>query len=217
MPEPDPLHAEVARVALAVARQHGFALGGGLGLVAHGIVDRPTEDVDLFTDVDGGVAAAARIVETSLRDTGIQVTPIDDDSELSALIYGMDQQIAEWELQQGERIVRLSLSCLARHHAPVIMDVGPVMDLADLLAWKVAALVGRARERDYVDVAAVLDRYTPSELLALARCVDPELEDDDVPLVGRRLDRLPDEAFFPYQLSGDDVAELRRRFATWPH
>jgi hypothetical protein len=128
----------------------------------------------------------------------------------------MDALMVEWELEREDRIVRLSMSCQARMHEPVIMDLGPVMDLADLLAWKVAALVGRARERDYIDVAAVLDRYAPADLLAMARRVDPGLEEEDVPMVGRRLDRLPDEAFFPYHLDSGGVAELRRQFAVWP-
>jgi hypothetical protein len=62
----------------------------------------------------------------------------------------------------------------------------------------------------------VLDRFSPDELLGMARRVDPGLEDDDVPMVGRRLDRLPDEAFYPYDLDRDDVAEVRRRFEAWP-
>ena len=50
---------EVAHVALSVADKHGFALGGGLAWVTHGLVDRPTQDVDLFADVDGAAGAAA--------------------------------------------------------------------------------------------------------------------------------------------------------------
>jgi hypothetical protein len=51
--------AEVARVALAVARDHGFALAGGNALAVHGIISRPTEDVDLFAPGDRAVQAAA--------------------------------------------------------------------------------------------------------------------------------------------------------------
>jgi hypothetical protein len=51
------LHARVGSVALAAAAPHGFALGGGNALVAHGIITRPTQDVDLFTDQEHGVHA----------------------------------------------------------------------------------------------------------------------------------------------------------------
>lgn len=36
----DPFQAEVARLALDVARRHGFALAGGHALIAHGVVSR---------------------------------------------------------------------------------------------------------------------------------------------------------------------------------
>jgi hypothetical protein len=60
---PDPLHAEVARIALSAAHEYGFALGGGLALVVHGVVDRPTEDVDVFSDV----AMDVSLLRTSSR------------------------------------------------------------------------------------------------------------------------------------------------------
>ena len=69
MPVSD-LHREVAAVALRAAARHGFALGGGNALIAHGVIDRPTEDVDLFTDQEDGVAAAAGAVEAALRGAG---------------------------------------------------------------------------------------------------------------------------------------------------
>jgi hypothetical protein len=64
------LHAQVARIALAAAAGHGFALGGGNALLAHGIISPATQDVDLFTDQEHGVQAAAGAVETPLRDAG---------------------------------------------------------------------------------------------------------------------------------------------------
>jgi hypothetical protein len=57
MPVSD-LHRRVAAVALAAAAEHGFALGGGNALLAHGVISRPTQDVDLFTDQEHGVQAA---------------------------------------------------------------------------------------------------------------------------------------------------------------
>jgi hypothetical protein len=53
------LHRRVAAVALRAAARHGFALGGGNALLAHGVISRPTQDVDLFTDQQDGVEAAA--------------------------------------------------------------------------------------------------------------------------------------------------------------
>src|SRR5437868_14997565 len=64
------LHAQVAAIALRAAARHGFALGGGNALMAHGVVDRFTADVDLFTDEEASVAAAAESVEKALRGAG---------------------------------------------------------------------------------------------------------------------------------------------------
>jgi Nucleotidyl transferase AbiEii toxin, Type IV TA system len=48
-------HHRVAVVALSSAAKHGFALGGGSALIAQGIINRLTEDADLFTDDERGV------------------------------------------------------------------------------------------------------------------------------------------------------------------
>src|SRR6266702_1192953 len=39
----DPLHQQVAAVVLRVAARHGFALAGGNALMAHGVINRPTQ------------------------------------------------------------------------------------------------------------------------------------------------------------------------------
>lgn len=43
----DPFHERLARVALRVAGQYGFALAGGYAIQAHGFLDRLSADVDL--------------------------------------------------------------------------------------------------------------------------------------------------------------------------
>lgn len=214
--EPDPFHLDVARVALAVAQRHGFVLGGGLAWILRGLVRRPTEDVDLFSTVEGAAAAAADDVRSALRAAGYSVTDEDVDSELGDLFSGFAADQKEFLVGDGRRTVRLSLSRLDRRHSPVIMEVGPAMHLDDLVAAKVAALVNRREVRDYIDVAAALRHYTVERLLTLARRQDPGLEQDDILDVGGYLDRLDDKRFAYYGLTPDDTATLRRQLATWP-
>jgi hypothetical protein len=46
----DPFHERLARVALEVTAAYGFALAGGYAVQAHGFLDRPSADVDLFAE-----------------------------------------------------------------------------------------------------------------------------------------------------------------------
>jgi hypothetical protein len=212
----DPFLADVARVSLAAVAEQGFALGGGNALVLHGVVDRPTSDIDLFTDHDDSVRAAAGHVSAALHAAGMTVTEVAHDSDLDGVIYGMADLLIELDVLRDDRVVRMSLSGLRRAHHPVIMDLGPVMHLDDLIAWKVAAIVNRREPRDYIDVAAFLARHTPANLIARAQQVDPGLESEDVLLVGRYLDRIPDAAFAAYGLTADAAADIKTRFAAWP-
>jgi hypothetical protein len=77
-------------------------------------------------------------------------------------------------------------------------------------------LAGRIEPRDYADTSAMLDRYTPAQLISFAQRLDPGLEDPDFADAGRRLDRLPDEAFAVTGLTRNDITVLRDRFASWP-
>jgi hypothetical protein len=207
---------EVARVALAAAGPHRFVLGGGVAWAAHGLVTRPTEDVDLFADVEGAAAAATAEVRTALERAGFEVVDADPDSDLAELFEGFDRDMRDFVVSRDGRQIRLSLARLDRYRSPVVMDLGPVMDVRDLLANKTAALVNRREVRDFIDVSAALDRYDVAELLALARQVDPALDLEDVRAAGRYLDQVPDRRFARYGLDAAQVAQVRRRMAAWP-
>ncbi|MEU4556709.1 nucleotidyltransferase AbiEii toxin of type IV toxin-antitoxin system [Micromonospora violae] len=207
---------EVARVALGAAGPYRFVLGGGVAWAAHGLVARPTEDVDLFADVEGAAAAASTGVRVALERAGFVVSDADPDSELAELFDGYEQDMKDFVVSRDGRQIRLSLARLDRQQSPVVMDLGPVMDVRDLVANKIAALVNRREVRDFIDVAAALDHYDVTELLVLARQVDPALDPDDVRAAGRYLDRLSDQRFGRYGLGAADVAAIRERFAAWP-
>ena len=212
------LHREVAAVALRAAGRHGFALGGGNALIAHGVIDRPTEDVDLFTDREHGVAAAAGTVEAALRAAGYSAERQDETVWLAEVFEGMGEQLAEWIVTAPDgRAMVLQMAYFDRGHQPVIMEFGPVLDLHDVLGGKVAALASRAAERDYLDVAAALARgYGVAQLTGLAVALDPGLTAEDFAEAGQRLDRLGDDRFARYGLAPADVGRLREQFAAWP-
>ena len=211
------LQREVATIALRAAARHGFALAGGNALIAHGVINRPTDDVDLFSDQESGVVAAADAVESALREAGFVAERLDRWDELEDIFDGAGEGLAEWVVTapSGQQTM-LQMAYFDRTRGPVTMDVGPVLDLDDLAGWKLVALLNRAEPRDYVDTAAALELYTVDQLISFAKRLDPGLEDQDFADAARRLDQMPDQLFTVYELSQQDIARLRERFAGWP-
>lgn len=211
------LHKRVAATALRAAVGHGFALGGSNALIAHGLIQRPTLDVDLFTDQEYGVEAVADAVEMALTAAGFGVERRDKTTGLSDIFSGMGEGLAEWLITApgGEQLA-LQMAYFDRGRQPVVMEFGPVLDLEDALGGKIAALASRSYERDYWDTSAALQRYTPEELIDFARRLDPGLQAEDFADAGRRLDRMADETFADLGLADHDIATLRARFAEWP-
>ena len=211
------LHAQVAAIALRAAARHGFALGGGNALMAHGVVDRFTADVDLFTDEEASVVAAAEAVERALRGAGFGAERRDKASALDDIFYGLGDGLAEWIVTApgGEQMM-LQMAYFDRARRPVVMEVGPVLDLEDVVGGKACALASRVEPRDYVDTAAALERYSVEQIIGFARRLDPGLTDRDFAEAAGRLDHWGDGVFASLGLGPDEVAELRKRFAAWP-
>ena len=211
------LHRRVATVALRAARRYGFALGGGNALIAHGLITRPTQDVDLFTNEETGVEAAAGSVEAALRAAGFAAAREDDGAGLSELFEGMGEGLAEWTVTapDGQRTM-LQMAYFDRAAQPVAMEVGPVLDLEDVVGGKVCALASRAEPRDYIDTAAALRQYSVAEAIGFARRLDPGLRDEDFADAARRLDRWGDGVFGSFGLSAAEIDTLRGAFRDWP-
>jgi len=211
------LHRRVTTIALRAAARFGFALGGGNALIAHGLITRPTQDVDLFTNEETGVEAAADSVEAALHEAGFAAEREDKITGLAGLFEGMDEGLAEWTVTapDGQRTM-LQMAYFDRAAQPVTMDVGPVLNLEDVIGGKVCALAGRAEPRDYIDTAAALKLYSIDQVIALAHRLDPGLDERDFADAGRRLDRWGDAIFAPFGLGADDVAALREAFTGWP-
>jgi hypothetical protein len=174
----DHFQAEIAEVALRPIGQHGFALAGAGALVAHGVISRPTQDLDLFTPAQGGPGQAGAALLTALTDAGCQVQLLE-----SAEQHG--GEFMRLQVHRGEHVVDIDLARDWRQHPPVRMQVGPVLHVEDAVASKVTAMIGRGLPRDYIDVAAALRRYDRDDLLRLAFHRDPGLRVLDVALCMR--------------------------------
>lgn len=206
----DPFQAAVARVALAAAESRGFALAGGNALVVHGLVDRPTLDVDLFSPEPGGPGAVAEHVRRALETAGFRVEVVRRPEDSAG-------EFAQLAVSRSGQTMLLDLARDWRQRPPVRgLAIDPVLHLDDAVGSKVTALVARGLPRDFIDVAAALDRYSRDQLMTLAFVRDPGLRVIDFTNAARALDAVPAEAFASYGLDEAAARRLRAKFADWP-
>ena len=102
-----------------------------------------------------------------------------------------------------------------RLHRRVALSVGPVLHPDDLAADKVLALWGRARPRDYLDVAALLRRYAPARLLELAALKDSGFTPATFIPALHAIDRLRPADWAEDGIQPDTAAGLRTTFTAW--
>ncbi|MGA3526213.1 nucleotidyl transferase AbiEii/AbiGii toxin family protein [Melissospora conviva] len=204
----DPFHERLARTGLGAAGQYGFALAGGYAVQAAGLLERPSEDVDLFTAWDRRqeFAAAVAAVVHAYRDDGLTV---ETEREYDTF--------ARLAVADGVRVSKVELGVDWRANEPILMAIGPVLHPDDAVANKMGALYGRAFARDFIDIDATLrsGRYTHENLLALVqradRGFDPRVFAD---ALGQAALLDPDD-FAQYDVTGPALDDLRSRFAEW--
>ncbi len=213
----DQFQQQIAVIALRAAARYGFVLAGGNALIKHGIVDRYTADIDLFSDREGAVQAAAGAVEQALRAAGLHVERQDKSAGLSDIWYAIGEGLAEWVITAPDgRQTVLQMAYFGRSRRPVTIGGVRVLAIEDTVGWKVVALVTRVEPRDYVDVAASLGRYSVSDLIRFARRLDRGLRPEEFADAGLRLDQMPDRRFARLGLRPPAIKLLRKRFADWP-
>jgi len=87
------------------------------------------------------VRAAAASVEAALRKAGFGAERQDMTAGLAGFFPEMGEGLAEWIITapDGEQMA-LQLAYFDRSRDPVLMDLGPVLDLEDVVGGKVCAL-----------------------------------------------------------------------------
>ncbi|MFK4087122.1 nucleotidyl transferase AbiEii/AbiGii toxin family protein [Kribbella sp. NPDC020789] len=201
-----PEHEEPVRIALSTLRDRGYALAGGNALTVHGIGDRASDDVDLFTNrMTDDVGAAAQQVRSALEERGHSVTIEQQGVHSSLLIGAGDQQFS------------MDLGIDYRTREPVESAVGPVLHVDDAVGSKIASIYTRGEAKDFVDANAALRAgYSTDQLMRLADA--REASPIDRPTFGQLLDsarHIPDREYAKYGLGPEETAGLKARMSGW--
>jgi hypothetical protein len=204
----DTFHQVLAQIGLDAAERYGFALAGGYAVQAAGFLQRPSEDVDLFTvweRRDEFEAAVAAIVD-AYRAAGLSVEAERRHDTFTRLTVSDDVRTAKVELGVDMRA-----------NEPVLIAIGPVLHPDDAIANKIGALYERALARDFIDIDAVLQsgRYDRQALLQLAERSDITFDRGVFADALAQAQLLDADDFAQYGLVGEDVDGLRQRFAAW--
>jgi hypothetical protein len=209
--EAEPLHRLLAEIGLRAGGPFGFALAGGHAVAAHGIIDRPSEDVDLFADWQrrADFPTAVDAVIAAYEGEGFEVV-VDLRLETFARLHV--RQAANPDQQH-----RVELVANWRAQPPVEMQIGPVLHPDDVLAGKMDALYNRAAARDFIDIDAAITRglYTPEQLCTLASEADAGFDRRFFAQMLGMIGRLDDQDFIDYGVESAQIAAMRERFRAW--
>lgn len=133
----DPFQEQVAAILLAAADGQAFALAGAGALSVHGLIDRPTEDVDLFSPQPGGVGQAMPAVLQALKQHGYQ-------AHVRRAPENHGGDFAQLVVQRGADSVSVDMARDWRQHDAVRLHLGPVLHRDDAAASKMTAALGEA-------------------------------------------------------------------------
>ena len=203
----DPLQEQLARIGLQVIGRRGFVLGGGHAIELHGMGDRPSEDIDLFSAQRGSPTAVADDVLDAFTRAGFTV------------IVGLrTADLVQMEVTDAQgRGCKVDLGVFWRARAPVLLDIGPVLHPDDAVAGKMDALFNRWAPRDFLDVGAILasGRYTRQQLMSVAAEHNPGFGPEAFAESLSYLHRIPDREFVAYGASHEQITRMRHEFSSW--
>ena len=144
---------EVLEIVQAL-QPRSVALGGGAALIDAGLVDRPTRDLDFFSNDINAIGIFADELIESLATHGH-----------APHVITRSQGFVQLEANQ----VLIDIAHNYLGYDPIQAAIGLRCADADLVGGKIEALFARRVNRDMIDVAQLLDRYTMAELVAFAK------------------------------------------------
>jgi len=201
------LHRRLLQDVLEVGNDLPFVITGGYAVQAHGIVERPSRDIDVATDSSIPMEIlASRLIE-GLTERGWKVH-----------VIGIEPVSARFMVTDPELGQDCEVDILKEGFTwpPIDTPYGPVLSLDEVIGTKVRALADRGYARDLIDIHAASRLRSRGELESLGR----RLAWDEFSLEGlaARLSSAEwraDEEFAAYGLSEAEILDLRRWAQAW--
>jgi hypothetical protein len=193
---------ELARLFFDLPTSAGFLLAGGAALAAQHLTDRPTRDLDFFTEPGrGDVRRTSTAFEAAARARGWPVRRVRDSATFCRIVVSGPEDV----------VIDLALdSPPAQASAP--SPAGPTFAPEELAGRKLVALFDRAEARDFVDVYQLVQRYGKDGLVAWAAEVDLGFDLAVLADMMRTLRRFTDDDL---PIDSEHVQPLREFFAAW--
>lgn len=151
------LQRRIRRIISDLPEFGAFALAGGGALIASGIVQRPTKDLDFFAPHPNDVTELYKAARAALEADGLKVT-----------VWRVEATFARLQIESGTDSTAIDLATDYRLLPPQATAEGPILATQELAADKVLALEARAEARDYVDFQSLARRFSITELCVFA-------------------------------------------------
>lgn len=194
---------ELAGIFFSLDAAEGYLVAGGAALLASDLIQRPTEDLDLFTARPTKTVTRAKdALVREVGQRGYDVVIIHDAPTFCRMVIARAGE---------ETLVDLAIDS-PPYGSPVVTVLGPTLAPLELAGRKLLALFGRAEARDFADVFVLAHRFGKDALVEEARTLDAGFDTAVLAEMLGTLDRFDDQEV---PLAPDRVPELRAFFREW--
>ncbi|HIW77335.1 MULTISPECIES: nucleotidyl transferase AbiEii/AbiGii toxin family protein [Gordonibacter] len=199
----------LAHEALSVLSPYGFVLAGSGAIREHGLIERPTEDIDLFCAVtaeDNQFETAVTILTKHLEECGYHIR----EHQRSPHYYSA-------EVEREGVTLQFDMGIDYREYPPARLEVGPVLDVRDAVANKLGAMCSRGEPRDYLDADKIHTSGLFSDETLLNLTLDHDLGLTKSLFIEclRAVVTIEPEEVERYGYRTGDLAEVKVRLMNW--
>ncbi|WP_165217299.1 nucleotidyl transferase AbiEii/AbiGii toxin family protein [Schaalia sp. ZJ1691] len=203
------LQRELTSLLLRHLASYSFALAGSGAAREHGLISRPTQDIDVFArstisqdSYDEALESLPRFMTRYGWHTEIERRG----PTYSRCIFTRDQDTLE-----------VDLGIDWRAHEPTMTPLGPVLSLEDAISAKLSALYSRAYPRDFLDAYNIRKNstYTDEELLMLLKERDPGFDREMFAIQLESIQRFHSWPLETYEVSAEEFEDVKASTLAW--